>query len=176
MDGSIESHPDEPSPDGQDRITVISYGNPSRGDDAIGPLMFDRLQNAQTNGDIPSSVTLVTDFQLQVEHILDFADANAVIFVDASLIDAAPFSVVRLVPRADHTFSSHALSPQSLLAVYESVIGKPAPPAQLLAVRAYDFDLGGDMSARARKNLDLAERFLRRQLLAQSSACRESTA
>ena len=45
---------------------VIGIGNPSRGDDAIGPLAVERLEALALPG-----VELLTDFQLQVEHALD---------------------------------------------------------------------------------------------------------
>ena len=63
---------------------VFGIGNPSRGDDAIGPLMIERLEREQSAGRL-SGVDLLTDFQLQPEHALDLRGRARVLFVDASL-------------------------------------------------------------------------------------------
>lgn len=161
--------------DDNTKIAIITYGNPSRGDDAIGPLMFERLQKAQALGEIPSKISLVTDFQLQIEHILDFSTADCVIFVDAALNETGQFAFRPITPRADQTFSTHALSPQALLMVYESVLGESPPPAWLLAIQGFDFELGGEISTKAAKNLDLAEVFLKRKISGENSFhCREN--
>ena len=44
-------------------VLVLTYGNPSRGDDALGTAMFDLLEENP-----PDNVDLLTDFQLQIEH------------------------------------------------------------------------------------------------------------
>lgn len=61
-------------------ILIIGIGNPSRGDDALGPLAIERLEALDLAG-----VELLTDFQLQVEYALDLAGRRRVIFVDASV-------------------------------------------------------------------------------------------
>ncbi len=48
-------------------ILVLGYGNPSRGDDALGPLLLDFIQQHLDT----SQFEIVTDFQLQIEHALD---------------------------------------------------------------------------------------------------------
>ncbi len=148
----------------QRKTTIIAYGNPSRGDDALGPLMYDRLQSAQSNGEISNTVSLFTDFQLQIEHILDFKGVDCVIFVDAALHEPDAFSFKKITARSDQTFSSHALSPQALLAVYESVLGLASPPAYVLAIQAFEFELGTNLSAKAMENLECAESYLKSRL------------
>ena len=58
---------------------IFTWGNPSRGDDALGPAMYDLLQNEDISG-----VDLLTDFQLQIEHAIDLEGRERVLFVDAS--------------------------------------------------------------------------------------------
>ncbi|MCC7218819.1 MAG: hydrogenase maturation protease, partial [Burkholderiales bacterium] len=58
---------------------VIGIGNPSRGDDALGPLLVERIEAM----DLPG-VECLTDFQLQVEHALDLVGREQVVFVDAT--------------------------------------------------------------------------------------------
>ena len=95
-------------------ILIFTWGNPSRGDDALGPRMYDLLiENA-----LPD-VEVLTDFQLQIEHSVDMERRERIIFIDASLSADAPFEFYRLDPREDDSYTTHAMSPQSLLATYQ---------------------------------------------------------
>ena len=58
-------------------LLVFGWGNPSRGDDALGPLFVERIEALELPG-----VSCLTDFQLQVEHALDIQDRRQVLFVD----------------------------------------------------------------------------------------------
>ena len=49
-------------------ILIFTYGNPSRGDDALGPAMFDLLEKHKRETGELDRVELLTDFQLQIEH------------------------------------------------------------------------------------------------------------
>lgn len=75
-------------------VLVFGYGNPSRGDDALGPRLIERLQGLQDRGQL-SGVELLTDFQLQIEHVLDLVGRERVILVDAALGLSEPY---RLTP------------------------------------------------------------------------------
>jgi hydrogenase maturation protease len=144
--------------DGAD-ILIFAYGNPSRGDDALGPRLIERLEARRDAGDL-GGVTLLTDFQLQVEHALDLVGRSRVIFVDASVSVPEPFAFTPVVPERDASYTTHAMSPGAVLQVFEQIASDSLPPVWLLAVRGYDFSLGKPLSAEAECNLDLAERFL----------------
>jgi hydrogenase maturation protease len=131
-------------------ILVFGWGNPSRGDDALGPLFVERIEAMN----LPH-VECLTDFQLQVEHALDLKGHQRVLFVDAS-IDTATITATRIEPNRDTTFSSHAMSPQSVMQTYLDIEGSPPPPCWLLAVGARSFELGDPLSADAAANLDTA--------------------
>jgi hypothetical protein len=45
------------------------------------------------------------------------------------------------------------MSPAAVLAVYEQICDEPPPPAFMLSIRGYDFELGEELSAQARSNL-----------------------
>ena len=111
------------------RVLVLGWGNPGRGDDALGPMLLESLESEAANRPDWESHGFVTDFQLQPEHALDLDGAAQVLFVDASTSAAAPFTLTRISPARDRSFSSHALSPQAVLAVCEQVTGQAAPPA-----------------------------------------------
>ncbi len=139
---------------------VIGIGNPSRGDDALGTLAIERL--AAMN--LPD-VELLTDYQLQVEYVLDLDGREEIIFIDASVAGDAPFAFVPIAAREDASFTSHALSPAALLAAYARHFSRPPPPARALAIRAYAFELGEAPGGQARSNLDAALSCLVRHLM-----------
>jgi hydrogenase maturation protease len=130
---------------------IIGIGNPSRGDDAIGPRAIKRLEALALPG-----TDLLTDFQLQVEHALDLLGRREVVFIDAAASGAAPFSFEPATPAADASATSHALSPAAVLQAFLRVTEEPLPAAFVLAVRGYDFELGAPVSAAASRNLDAA--------------------
>ena len=143
-------------------VLILACGNPSRGDDALGPLLIERLS---LDLDLARcGVETLTDFQLQIEHVLDLQGRKRVIFVDAAVGGPEPFTFLPLRPSPDASFSTHALAPSALLALFRQVNGQAPPPARLLAIRGYGFALGEPLSERASSNLDRALRFLTRLL------------
>ncbi len=132
---------------------VLAIGNPSRGDDAIGPLVAERLQALSLHG-----VEVLTDFQLQVEHALDLCGRTGVIFVDAAATGAEPFALTPLAAAPELPHTSHSLSPAEVLQTCIQLTGATPPAAQLLAIRGYEFELGRPLSAQAMRNLEAALR------------------
>ena len=132
-------------------VLVFGWGNPSRGDDALGPLFVDAVEAMQLPG-----VECLTDFQLQVEHALDLKGRQRVLFVDASANAAAPFTFERIEPARDASFTTHAVSPQAILQVFREVEAEPPPPCWLLAIRGEGWDLGAPPSVSAQENLQAA--------------------
>ena len=136
------------------RTAVICCGNPSRGDDALGHLFFDRL------GKMSGEFDVFCDYQLQIEHVFDMNDRECVILVDAAVGIAGQFEMREIFPKRDASHSTHALSPEALLDVYEKVMKRTAPKAYLLSVKGESFGLGEPLSANAQQNLDAAWVFL----------------
>lgn len=137
-------------------LLVFGWGNPSRGDDALGLLLVERLQQHALAALAPGRLECLTDFQLQVEHALDLVGRERVLFVDAALGLDRPFEVrpVRAVPGAG--ISSHALAPEAVLQVYQDLQGSVPPPCTLLAIRARHFRLGEVPGAPALADLEQA--------------------
>jgi hydrogenase maturation protease len=144
-------------------LLVFGYGNPSRGDDALGPVFLERLEDQRAHEE-PSSWETLTDFQLQIEHALDLEDRTLVLFVDASFSANAPFTLTRLSPSQDDSYTTHAMSPSSVLAVFEQVSDNDLPPVYLLSIRGYEFELGATISEQAEQNLNQAVEFVLRLL------------
>ncbi|HHO59687.1 MAG TPA: hydrogenase maturation protease [Thiotrichales bacterium] len=141
-------------------VLVLAYGNPSRGDDALAPRLLERLEKKQADAAALNHVELLTDFQLQVEHAIDLQQRKCVLFVDASVSAGAPFEFCPLQAERDDSYSSHAMSPQAVLAVYREINRLEPPPSYLLAIRGYRFELGEGLSEQAEKNLAQAESFV----------------
>lgn len=141
-------------------VLIFTWGNPSRGDDALGPALFDLLEAHKLDtGELPE-VEVLTDFQLQIEHTVDLEERECIIFVDASITCAEPFEMEQLVAVRDDTFTTHAMSPASLLSVYKQVNASEPPASWLLTIRAYEFGLGKSMSRKATENLQESFAFL----------------
>lgn len=136
-------------------VVIFSVGNPSRGDDAIGPQLMAELERTA-----PPGVRLVDDFQLQIEHALDLDNATLALFIDAGTGTPAPFSFSEIQPRAGRAVSSHALDPQAVLQVFQDIRRTPPPPAFVLCVRGESFELGAPLSARAGQHLAAARQHL----------------
>ncbi len=132
-------------------VLVLAVGNPSRGDDAIGPELAARIEAAALPG-----VEVISEFQLQVENALDLVGRERVIFVDAGTGTSAPFELRRLAPAADFLHTSHAISPEAVLATYRRVTGEAPPEAWVLCVRGESFELGEPLSVAAAAHLEAA--------------------
>ncbi len=139
-------------------LLIFGYGNPSRGDDALGPLLLARLEPLLDEAlrRAAGGIELLTDFQLQVEHALDLAGRRRVLFVDAHQQCEVPFSLRPLQPAAESCFSTHALSPVAVLKVYQQIYPSDPPPSFLLGIRGERFELGEPLSAAASRHLDAA--------------------
>jgi len=132
---------------------VFGWGNPSRGDDALGPLFVERIAAFALPG-----VETLQDYQLQIEHALDLAGRQRILFVDAGATTPPPFTISRLAlpdePSAQ--IFSHALSPLGLLHTFTTFYDAPPPPAFLLEIRGENFALGAPLSAAAQRHLAAA--------------------
>jgi len=132
-------------------LLVLAVGNPSRGDDALGPMLADLVERAALPG-----VEVIVEFQLQVENALDLEGRERVIFVDAGAGTRAPFELREAKPAADFLHTSHALSPEAVLATYLRVKGEAPPASTILCVRGESFQLGEGLSEAAAVNLRAA--------------------
>jgi hydrogenase maturation protease len=138
---------------------IIGIGNPSRGDDALGALCIEQLQNL----DLPDT-DLLTDFQLQIEYVLDLQGRRQVIFVDATVSGEEAYSFTPAAPQEDNSTTSHALSPSALLHAYGKFGTAPLPDTHILAIRGYSFELGHALSPQAADNLQQALQFLHQHI------------
>ena len=137
------------------KILLFGYGNPGRGDDALGPELISHIAQLHLDG-----VQCQNDMQLQVEHVTDLNGCDQVLFIDADTSCAEPFEFSGIGAGKDDSYTSHSMSPSALLHAYRRVYGKDAPPAFLLRVRGYGFQLGDPLSDLARVNLEAATKLV----------------
>lgn len=135
---------------------IFGWGNPSRGDDALGPMFVEHFIELASRHPEWGAVDCLTDFQLQVEHALDLQGRQRVLFVDASLEAPAPCSLVPIEAARDDSFTTHAMSPQAVLKVFADIDDGTPPPCWLLAIRGERFELGEPLSDAAQQRLQAA--------------------
>ena len=140
-------------------VLVLAVGNPSRGDDALGPELAARIEAVQLPG-----VEVISEFQLQVENALDLDGRELVIFVDAGMGTPEPFEWRPVQPAPEFLHTSHAISPEAVLATYLRVRNAPPPPARVLCIRGESFELGESLTPAAAANLDACWAWLRASL------------
>ncbi len=150
---------------------VLAVGNPSRGDDALGPELIERLSLAEGAA---SDVEFLIDFQLQVEHALDLKGRHGVLFVDAArpgvVAERRPFDnavragvqdipagvvIVSIVADDQVPPASHSLRAEAVLHVARQLDGD-VPPAWQLAIEGQSFSLGEGLSEVAQNHLTQA--------------------
>lgn len=147
-------------------VVVFAVGNPSRGDDAIGPVIAGRLEQWLAVEGLAGQVEVIEDFQLNIEYALDLKGRELALFIDAgeNTPDPYVFRQIQASPTASH--STHALEPPAVLQVYLQIEGQQAPPSFVLCVRGEGFALGEDLSPAAQQStaaaMALIERLLRR--------------
>ncbi len=141
-------------------VAIFFVGNPSRGDDAIGPLLCGQLEKCLENAGLADQFELIEDFQLQIEHALDLVGRRLVLFVDAGENTPAPFIFAQIEPSTAVAHTTHALSPEAVLQVYCQTEGEAPPPAFVLCVCGKSFELGAELSAEASQNMASALAFV----------------
>lgn len=133
------------------KLLLFGYGNPGRGDDALGPELIGRIAKLHL-----ADVECQNDMQLQVEHVTDLNGCDQVLFIDADMSCAEPFDFSEISAAKDGSYTSHAMSASALLHAYRQVYRTDAPRAFLLRIRGYNFALGDPLSDKASSNLEAA--------------------
>lgn len=149
-------------------LVIFCIGNPSRGDDALGPLICGQL------GKWPEiavgQIELIEDFQLQIEHALDLVGRRLALFIDAGVNTPVPVDFRQISASTVVAHTSHALAPEAVLQVYRQTEGHEPPPAFVLCVRGESFELGESLSAAAEAHAAAAMALLRQLLADQGQA------
>ncbi|MCC6922462.1 MAG: hydrogenase maturation protease [Nitrosomonas sp.] len=142
------------------KLLIFGYGNPGRGDDAIGPLFVEQVSRWNRE-----EISYLSDMQLLVEHVTDLHAHNEVIVVDADMTCIEPFEFLPIVAFKDESCTSHTLTPAGLLYVYQQIYQCDSPTTFLLRIRGYNFSLGEVLSEKAACNLNTAVQFITQKYL-----------
>ena len=135
-------------------LLVFGYGNPGRGDDGLGPAIAERIEMLER-----PDILVETPMQLNIEDAALVAEAGSVLFIDADVSLQAPFRLREAGPAGRIEFTSHAMSPETLLAVCADCF-VPPPPAWVLGIRGTAFDFAEGLSREAAENAERALRFI----------------
>jgi hydrogenase maturation protease len=144
-------------------IVVFAVGNRSRGDDAIGPLLLERMESWLAAEAPDATFDLIEDYQLQIEHALDLRGKRLALFIDAGCGTPAPFAFYAVDPARNPTArNTHELPPPGVLEVYRQIALADPPPSFVLCVRGERFELGEGLSPQAGAHMEAAWRQLMR--------------
>jgi hydrogenase maturation protease len=136
------------------RIYIYGFGNPGRQDDGLGPAIIDRLEQNNITG-----ITTDCNYQLNIEDAHTILESDVVIFIDASIDAEEPFSFKKIYPSAEITFTTHSMSPESVLALSKEIYDKDIE-AYVMAVRGYEWEFNEGFSSKAVHNFNEAHLFL----------------
>ena len=143
-------------------ILIYGYGNPGRQDDGLGIALVEQLEIwAKAAG--MAGLVFDSNYQLNAEDALAVAECRAVVFVDATKETKAPFEFLKLAPQSKIAFSTHAMSPEAVLALADELYGA-RPPAWLLAIRGYEWEPNEPPTPAALANLAAACAYLQEWL------------
>jgi len=139
-------------------VYIYGFGNPGRQDDGLGPAIIERLENDKIPG-------IITDcnYQLNIEDAHNISQCSKVIFVDASVDADEPFSFNKIEPSPEITFSTHTMSPESVLALCNDLYGKDME-AYVMAIKGYEWDYLEGLTEKASDNFNKAYTFLIRKI------------
>lgn len=139
-----------------DSCLIYGIGNVGRQDDGLGWAFVDWLQ-AQG---FCSNADLERKYQLLLEDAELISNKEHVLFVDATKdTSVKSFTVERVAPRIDFSFTSHAISIPAIMATCQQCFER-LPAAHLLAIRGFEFELELGLTQAAQRNLDDAKAYL----------------
>ncbi len=136
-------------------LIILAWGNISRGDDAAGPMLAEKIQALNHNG-----IQLEEDLQLNIEHVMDLQSQIPVLFIDASCKPEQGFYLEKLSAVPDQSISTHSVSPKALLHLFEKTHKLKAPEAFMLHISGKEFELGQAVSLHTQSAVDDAWDYL----------------
>ncbi len=143
-------------------VVIFAVGNPSRGDDAIGPELCGQLEKWLENEQLAGQFELIEDFQLQIEHALDLQGRQLALFIDAGENTPDPYTFGQIEPATGIAHTTHELPPEAVLQVYLQTENTPPPPAFTLCIRGENFELGDPLSPAANAHASAAFELLKK--------------
>ena len=143
-------------------VLLYGYGNPSRGDDGLGPALAAAIEDLAVPG-----INVDANYQLTVEDAAEMGRYSAVVFADAAAEGPSPFWFSRIDDSSTGRlgWTSHSVTPVQVVALARDLFGSKVA-AYALGIRGYSFgELGDGLSEQAKENLDKAVVFARKALV-----------
>lgn len=140
------------------KVLIFGYGNPGRQDDALGVLLADKME-AWAKKEGVNSIYFDSNYQLNIEDALTISEYDLVIFADASIEQIDNFILSRVEPSQKTEFTMHAMSPDFVLHLCQSLYNK-FPATYLLHIKGVEFELKEGLTKKGEENLSLAYEFL----------------
>lgn len=141
------------------QVVLIGYGNDLRSDDGAGQW----VARAVADWNLPQ-LRAIAVHQLTPDLCALLVEAEHAFFVDASLLNEAPFVVEQLAPSAQSSPSGHSSQPGNLLALAEALYGH-RPQAWLIQIAAHSYDFGLQLTPATRQACTQALEWLANQLI-----------
>lgn len=130
---------------------IYGIGNVGREDDGLGWAFIDAIEALGE-----TDAKLVRHYQLFFEDVDLIRRHQRVLFVDATKsVTTSHFKVERVEPRLDDSFTSHAISVQSIVAMCQQCY-QAFPDVWLLTIKGTQWDLSLGLTPEADNNLKLA--------------------
>lgn len=135
---------------------ILGIGNDGRQDDGLGWVFIAQLEQLK----LCPNASLERRYQLLIEDAELISRYKRVLLVDASReTHFDDCELKRIQAKWDATFTSHSISPESILATCEQCY-QLQPEVWFFTVRGYEWDFGQELSAQAADNLRKAWAYL----------------
>lgn len=141
-------------------VLLFAYGNISRGDDALAPLILEYIQQKGMTQACGHPLKFLTDYQMQIEHVMDLQGCERVLLMDSDVSLDSAFSFYPVTESVESLYTTHGMSPSTLLHTFDKVYKKNAPVTSMLAIQGVSFELGNELSEKARNNLKQVSEFI----------------
>jgi len=115
-------------------VLLFAYGNVSRGDDALAPLLLEKIQALGIIQVAGHPLKFLTDFQMQIEHVMDMQGCERILLIDADSSINQPYKFYPVKEQQDTLYTTHGMTPSTLLHTYRQVLNEPPPSTAMLAV------------------------------------------
>jgi hydrogenase maturation protease len=147
-----------------DSALIYGIGNIGRQDDGLGWAFVDWLETTSAC----ANAEKVKFYQLNLEDADLISHKQRVLFVDASKDTAVDsFRLYKAESKMDFSFTSHAMSIETIMATCQMCFGK-IPEVYVLAIRGYEWELQIGLTEQAKRNLNLASAHIYRTATAPS--------
>ena len=136
-----------------DKIIIIGIGNSGRQDDGLGWAFVDDITKKFPNLEVDYK------YQLQIEDAELISSYNTVFFIDATKENTIKgFSYTKCQVSEQYSFSTHALKPETILYLCNTVYNKK-PDSYILGIEGYKWELKIGLTEKAKLNLKNAITF-----------------